>query len=220
MDDVPRFSHSGARFVLGYGSDFFGIWDRRAPQLPVERFPRTDQGWREAWLRFRDLESDWVEVRPGSENVGVGPASLPSLAPPVARLGARIVDGLIIAAVLTAVVAAGAIDLESSSLETFPTQLIAVTLVASLVYETAFIAVRGQTPGKMVLGIRVVRTVDQAVPGWGPAFIRWAIPVAASIVPFGALVVYLWLLWDRRRQGLHDKAAGTIVVPAAGRWGV
>src|SRR5262249_15570392 len=26
-----RFSHSGYRYILGYGADFFGIWDRETP---------------------------------------------------------------------------------------------------------------------------------------------------------------------------------------------
>ena len=49
-------SQSGYRFLLGYGSDFYGIWDREAPGPPVERFPRTDSGWQAAWQRFRSLE--------------------------------------------------------------------------------------------------------------------------------------------------------------------
>ena len=61
-----RYSHSGYRYVLGYGSDFFGIWDRQSPSDPAERFPRTDDGWRQAWLRFAGLEPNHVAV-PGDE---------------------------------------------------------------------------------------------------------------------------------------------------------
>src|SRR5947208_154661 len=39
-----QFSHSGVRYLLGYGTDFFGIWDRNAPGGPAQRFPRTDMG--------------------------------------------------------------------------------------------------------------------------------------------------------------------------------
>jgi len=64
-----RYTHSGYRYVLGYGSDFFGIWDRQSPSEPAERFPRTDDGWRQAWLRFAGLEPNHVAVpgEPGSE---------------------------------------------------------------------------------------------------------------------------------------------------------
>src|SRR5438874_2445887 len=49
---VVQFSHTGQRYLLGFGSDFFGIWDRAAPGPPVERFPRTDAGWSQAWTRY------------------------------------------------------------------------------------------------------------------------------------------------------------------------
>jgi uncharacterized RDD family membrane protein YckC len=116
--------------------------------------------------------------------------------------------------VLTALVAGGVVELDSASPETFPARLIGVTLLVGFVYETALIALRGQTLGKMAVRIRVVRQDDGALPGWGPSLIRWFVPVAASIVPLGALVVYLWMLWDPRRQGLHDRAARTLVVGA------
>jgi hypothetical protein len=57
-----RYSHSGYRYVLGYGADFFGIWDRQSPTVPAERFPRTDDGWRQAWSRFASLEPNHVTV--------------------------------------------------------------------------------------------------------------------------------------------------------------
>jgi uncharacterized RDD family membrane protein YckC len=38
------------------------------------------------------------------------------------------------------------------------------------------------------------------------------IPVIPLLGTFFAVLNELWLLWDRRRQCLHDKAAGTIVV--------
>lgn len=57
-----RFSHSGHRYVLGYGADFFGIWDRERPGGPVLRYPRSDEGWDEAWNRFVGFEPKHVEV--------------------------------------------------------------------------------------------------------------------------------------------------------------
>ena len=59
---VVRYTHSGHRYVLGYGDDFFGIWDRQSPSVPAERFARTDDGWRDAWLRFIALEPSHVAV--------------------------------------------------------------------------------------------------------------------------------------------------------------
>jgi hypothetical protein len=57
-----RFSHSGEVYILGYGAEFFGIWDRNQPGGPVLQFPRSDQGWNEAWNRFSGMEKRFVEV--------------------------------------------------------------------------------------------------------------------------------------------------------------
>jgi uncharacterized RDD family membrane protein YckC len=215
-DEALRFSHSGERFVLGFGLDFFGIWDRAAPASPMERFPRTDEGWRDAWLRFVSIEHQWAPVaRTDGSGGELGEAvSTGALASPLARLGARVIDGLIVAVILTGLVAGGAVHIDMTSVDAIPAALLGVALVVGFLYETTFIALRGQTPGKMLLRVRVVRVEDGRVPGWRRAFIRWVVPILFSIVPFGALVAYLWLLWDRRRQGLHDKAARTLVVRA------
>jgi hypothetical protein len=61
-----RYTHSGYRYVLGFGSDYFGIWDRQSPDTPTERFVRTDDGWRQAWTRFAGLEPNNVAVADGT----------------------------------------------------------------------------------------------------------------------------------------------------------
>jgi hypothetical protein len=64
--DTVRYTHSGHRYVLGYGADYFGIWDRQMPTSPAERYPRTDDGWRQAWTRFAGLEPSNVAVDQGT----------------------------------------------------------------------------------------------------------------------------------------------------------
>jgi hypothetical protein len=66
-----RYTHSGYRYVLGYSADAFGIWDRQSPEQPSERFPRTDDGWRQGWLRFAALEPNNSAV----EQAGASPSS-------------------------------------------------------------------------------------------------------------------------------------------------
>ena len=61
-DASVRYTHSGYRYVLGFGADFFGIWDRQSPAAPAERYPRSDDGWRQVWLRFAALEPNNVGV--------------------------------------------------------------------------------------------------------------------------------------------------------------
>lgn len=73
-DEVQQFSHSGQRYLLGYGMDFFGIWDRQQPGGPVRRFPRTDDGWREAWLAYVAMEPIRADVGIGAVAQPLGPA--------------------------------------------------------------------------------------------------------------------------------------------------
>ena len=61
-DEALQYSHSGQRYLLGYGIDFFGIWDRLQPGAPVRRFPRTDDGWRQAWSMYASMEPYRAEV--------------------------------------------------------------------------------------------------------------------------------------------------------------
>lgn len=65
-EEKVEFTHSGERYILGYGSEFFGIWDRQSPATPVHRFPRTDDGWREAWNRYVSIERNFMDLRTGS----------------------------------------------------------------------------------------------------------------------------------------------------------
>ena len=70
--------------MLGYAADSFGIWDRQSPGGPVETFPRTDDGWRSAWIRFVGLEPNHQPVVSGDQQpIGspVGPGSGPRTAP-------------------------------------------------------------------------------------------------------------------------------------------
>jgi hypothetical protein len=63
-----EFTHTGSRYLLGYGGDYFGIWDRNAPQQPIERFPRSDEGWGTAWARYSSIESNWMDLRTGQKS--------------------------------------------------------------------------------------------------------------------------------------------------------
>ncbi len=79
---------------------------------------------------------------------------------------------------------------------------------------------RGQTPGKQIVGIRVIK--DDGEPSrWGYTFLREFVVKFLLVgflfqATFGIawLLDYLWPLWDRadKMQTLHDKLLGTIVV--------
>jgi uncharacterized RDD family membrane protein YckC len=85
-----------------------------------------------------------------------------------------------------------------------------VQLAVSAVYTIVLLRLRGATLGKMALGVRVRPWPTEARPSWVQALLRWLGREGLSNVP---LVGPLYsLLWDPRRQCLHDKIAGTSVV--------
>ena len=65
------------------------------------------------------------------------------------------------------------------------------------------------TPGKLLLGCRVVDVRSGGRPQVWQVVVR-LLGYAVSALPLG--LGFLWMLWDRRRQGWHDKLARTAVV--------
>ncbi len=88
-----------------------------------------------------------------------------------------------------------------------------LTWLVGLVYYSYFEGSTGQTPGKRLLGIRVVDAgaSDGRPIGYGRAAIRFLMSVISGLA---LLIGYLWMLWDREKQTWHDKVASAYVVPA------
>lgn len=97
-----------------------------------------------------------------------------------------------------------------------------VGLTVGLLYETTFLVWRAATPGKMVLGTVVRPTGQPGGVSLVVALRRQAITVLSSLLGLHAVLGVLgtmlsvvdpaWLLWDPKRQALHDKVADTVVV--------
>ena len=83
-----------------------------------------------------------------------------------------------------------------------------LALVISIIYVIGFWTWRGQTPGKMFLGVKIVKT-DGSPIGIGRAILRYVGYFVSAIIIF---IGYLMIAWDSKKQGLHDKIAGTCVV--------
>lgn len=83
---------------------------------------------------------------------------------------------------------------------------IAWSLVAAA-YFAAFWTLAGQTPGMRVLGLEV-SSADGGRVHAGRA-LRRLVGMVLAALPL--MAGYAMILWDRRRQGLHDKVAGTVV---------
>ncbi|GAA0421467.1 hypothetical protein Acor_77570 [Acrocarpospora corrugata] len=177
---------------------------------------------------------------------GYGQAPLPAGVPaPFAewwqRLVARIIDGALYGIVLLAlgIIAAGIwvagdrFDIETQSVQyASPLVWLLPAILATLAffgYEFLMLKQRGQTLGKIVMGIKVVRlgrgldggldndaALRRAGALAGPLVLTW-IPgirvIGAWLVYLYWLVGLLWPLWDKPlQQSLLDKAANTVVV--------
>jgi uncharacterized RDD family membrane protein YckC len=87
----------------------------------------------------------------------------------------------------------------------------AAGIILGIAYQWYFLTQHnGQTPGKMLMGIRVVKT-DGGKISDADAVIRYFGYWLNSLV---LLLGWIWAIFDTNRQGWHDKLASTYVVRA------
>ena len=93
---------------------------------------------------------------------------------------------------------------------------VAMTVVSGLLsisisfcYGIFFIGYCGQTPGKMLVRVKVIRT-DGSAMTYGQAFLREVLGKFVSGILLG--IGYLMVAFDSQKQGLHDKIADTYVI--------
>src|SRR5215218_1604340 len=129
------------------------------------------------------------------------------------RIWATIVDGLILGAAFTVMVMLfGNITNVgfanwNGSMPALPSLLYAVIVVLYYILLEGYL---GQTFGKMVLGIKVVREDNGEVPGLGGATIRTLFRIVDGL--FSYLVAFIAVLISGKNQRLGDMAAHTLVV--------
>lgn len=120
--------------------------------------------------------------------------------------------------------ATDAFDKESKKLVPLNTSISAAALLLGLLYLAVPSARSGQTLGKRVQGIRVIR-IDGSPLGLGWALRRYGLILLATFIlvfvtPFGALgaavVLFGVTTWMRNpnHQGVHDRLVKTVVVTA------
>ncbi|MFD3483300.1 RDD family protein [Streptomyces sp. NPDC058665] len=93
-----------------------------------------------------------------------------------------------------------------------------ITIIAYVGYDTVMTRWRGQTVGKKLFKIRVAMLNDGRVPDSRASFLRAVVlwlPALICCACLWPLLLLILILLDRPyRQGLHDKAARTVVVSA------
>lgn len=67
----------------------------------------------------------------------------------------------------------------------------------------------GQTLGKKALGIKIVDASGKTPPLL-TFFLREVVGKTVDMLTLG--IGYLWMLWDPKKQALHDKIASTYVI--------
>ena len=151
-------------------------------------------------------------------------ATQASVAPPVVgiqedvhvtgrRILATIVDGLILGALFTvmtmlfgSITSVGFANW-NGSMPAFASVLYGVIVVLYYVLLEGYL---GQTVGKMVLGIKVVREDNGEVPGLGGATVRTLLRIVDGLLSY--LVAFITVLISGKNQRLGDMAAHTLVV--------
>ncbi len=126
------------------------------------------------------------------------------------RAAARLVDLVVVFAALIFAIVVSASSADGAAAP-FGAAVIVAWLLYLFLYPWFTVALWGQTPGKMAVGIKVVRGSDEGRVGWSRALGRYLSEFALGVFSLPLLLSFLWPLWDSRNETLHDKMAGTIV---------
>ena len=126
------------------------------------------------------------------------------------RVGAAIVDTIILLVLTVPILylAYGGGYWESTALVHGPVDLL-VSYVLPAVAVILFWLYKSATPGKMLTSMKIVDAKTGNRPGIGQCIVRY-VGYFVAMVPF--FIGILWILFDKRKQGWHDKLAGTVVV--------
>ena len=131
------------------------------------------------------------------------------------RLTGFVVDIAILFSVGVLLAAVLGVDLDPAETADLPARFRVSQGLFGAAYYIGFTSSRGQTPGKMFAGTRVVMEETAEIPGPRPATLRWFLPGVFTFLPGLSIIqlaVYVWVPFDNRRRGLHDKAAKTVVI--------
>lgn len=164
-------------------------------------------------------------VPEGFANVpGLGPVEVGTYG---ARFGARLLDMIfayIVVIILNIIFFGAAFAGSSGSSDSTASGLaigsmLGAALVSALTlifYDVIFVSTMGSTPGKMILGMRIVNSRTGQKPSFGPALVRWGFPIGLGYITcfLGYILIVISPFFDNTGQlrGWHDKAANTLVI--------
>ncbi len=126
------------------------------------------------------------------------------------RFGASLIDGLIILIITVPVLTFyyGGSYWTDNSLVSGPLDFLLSYLFPAVATIWFWIA-KQATPGKMVMQAKIVDARTGMAPSTGQYIGRY---FAYIISAFPLLLGIIWVAFDEKKQGWHDKLAGTVVV--------
>lgn len=211
--------HAGRRFTCRKCSARVTVPERWVPQTPsVDTQRHVDDDFAD------ETGDDWFDQDPDDQPTAPKPMETPARrgARPGGyagfwrRVGAMLVDGLILS--MAATVLIGGL-MAALSFATQDESLIGLALLGAnvlsnigfLAYFTLFESgARQGTPGKRLLGIMVTDLDGQPV-SMGRAALRNLAKIISGLI---CMIGYLMVPFTKRKQGLHDIIAGCLVVRA------
>jgi uncharacterized RDD family membrane protein YckC len=152
---------------------------------------------------------------------GTGTVHGKPLASPGLRIAARLIDAVIVFVVLGAIVSALVVsDGDFNQFTEFNIGFTIVGLLISAAYEVGFVIWKGGTPGKLILGLRIVEMENGSTPPdqnhavmrWVPSLVGY-VPILGGLISLVIFIISLvWLFSDANRQTVFDKVGKTFVV--------
>ena len=132
------------------------------------------------------------------------------------RVVAFILDAIVLAvitAALSPLVSGGNVVTQTSAgVMTINYTANAIGLLIDLLYFVGFWAWRGQSPGMIPFNMRIVMADDGSKVDVVRCLLRYVGLLISFVILFLGVI---WVGFDRRKQGWHDKIAGTVVVRPA-----
>ncbi len=124
------------------------------------------------------------------------------------RALAFLIDWLIVAVItVPVIVLAFGANYFSLDLATRSWDLVTTVVVGAVVI--GFWRYCGATPGKLALAIKIVDAKTGGPPSTGRLVVRFLCYFVSALPLY---LGFFWIAIDRRKQGWHDKIAGTLVI--------
>jgi uncharacterized RDD family membrane protein YckC len=127
-----------------------------------------------------------------------------------ARVGASLVDSILMGIILVPIARLFGVGMDIESTLRFDSPAnIMVNGILPAIAVILFWMYRQATPGKMLIGAKIVDEKTLGKPSTGQLIGRYFSYYLSTI---GLLLGFFWVGWDARKQGWHDKLAGTLVI--------